>query len=731
MGYTLDDDDDEDNFSVNIKRDPVYNTPVFALVAGQASCPAEPVAQKRDACQLLIPQPTISNVPADQEALFTLQLTNTSESGQERTYLLNFAQGSNPYGAIVTVGGIPINNLSYTIGHNQTQIITVSVRKSQASPIFSYEGLRFEITDACAGGGAVLKTNFITANFVSSCSNINLASPARGWVINQTSGNVLPVKFDGYTIPNLQSVTLEHTRAGSATWITDTIINQVGITSATSTTINWNTVHTPDGAYDIRLKLLCATGTVFSQRVTGVIDHNFPILYGIPEPTDDEYVPGDLMAFTYTENLDTVNNTVQVELRRMSNNNVIPLQISTYQNRIVILPATPITGFTGETMRLVVSNIADQNGNIKPTPDTSYFIIGATIAGTGAKAVTLTSLKSAVFENSNDSMDIRFNLPSAAQRNTTINYAITGTATYGVDYTVRYPVGQPITTSFNGIQGVITILEGATQAILRIKPIGDIEHEPDETITVTLLEGGDYVIGAVMSKTDTIKNDDRSAPRIIATCTGSSLVLSTDDTIDGLPVYSYRWSNGSTNPTLTVTASGIYTLTVYTIDGSAGISKPFTVHIADLNPPALGTDTTIIKDCLGEMTNLTTIFNTTDLTTTWNSATPMAVPPGMYRLVAANQAGCSDTAFVEIKLEVVTWTGAASSDWNNAANWSNNKVPTEKTHVIVNSGTPNNCIISTTNAVAASVQLRNGAIVMAMENMPLNINGKCSVLPNN
>jgi hypothetical protein len=53
--YTLDDDEEGDYFSVDIKKDPVYKTPVFELVAGTSSCPAEDVAQSRDMGRLDVP----------------------------------------------------------------------------------------------------------------------------------------------------------------------------------------------------------------------------------------------------------------------------------------------------------------------------------------------------------------------------------------------------------------------------------------------------------------------------------------------------------------------------------------------------------------------------------------------------------------------------------------------------------------------------------------------------
>lgn len=39
VSYTLADDDIGDNFSVNVKKDKVFGTPVFDVVGGRSQCP--------------------------------------------------------------------------------------------------------------------------------------------------------------------------------------------------------------------------------------------------------------------------------------------------------------------------------------------------------------------------------------------------------------------------------------------------------------------------------------------------------------------------------------------------------------------------------------------------------------------------------------------------------------------------------------------------------------------
>ncbi len=737
MGYTLDDKDDGDFFSVDVRRDPVYNSPVFTLVAGTTSCPAEPPGQNRDGALLRIPTPVQSNIPANGVASFPLYLGNVSQSGEERDYKITMLPGSNPFGAIVKVGFAPATDVFDFPGipFGQEQLMTVTVEKG-AGDVYNYEGLRFVMSSACGGSTSV---GTITANFASACSGIALNAPATNFILASNGNNTIPVQATGYTIANLQSITLEHTTAGGSLWITDTTILQANITNPTSTMLTWRTSAIADGAYDLRLKLVCAGGTVYSQRVTGIVDRQAPQIFGRPEPMDNSYVAGDIISVTYNEFINTNNlNSGQVQLRKRSDGTLIPILVTGYQNKIVVVPANPITSFVGENIQLIVTNIADVYGNVQPLADTSLFVVGTTVPGTGPSALNLTVTRSSVKENANDSLDFRFNIGTSVNYDRFVNYTISGTATYGTDYTVRYPAGQPPTTSFNGIQGKIYILQGQVQAILRIKAIGDNILEPDETITISLAEG-DYVLGSVISKTDTIKNDDLNKPMVYKNgptnlCAGQSLTLSTDNTIDGLPVFSYQWTNGTTSygtQSLNVTQPGTYRLTVYTANGFTGVSDSILVTISGQPAPSLGADITVYKSCFGETTNLNTLFTTTGLSATWNTANTLAALPGIYRLVAANTANCTDTAFAYVILEVATWTGAVSNDWNVAGNWNIGKVPGELTHVIVPGGTPNPCYIYTTDAVAASIQVRNGGVVRAISNQALKVNGKCLTLPPN
>lgn len=149
VGYVLSDDDIGDSYTVNILNDNVYGVPAFRLVAGRTSCPWDTATLHRDGVQLLA-NTNSQTVKETDPAVFVLQLSNTSESDETRTYDLVFDQVSNPDGAVITIGGSPVVGgipYPYTIEAGKSVNVTVTVRKG---PLVSvYNGLKFTLKSDC------------------------------------------------------------------------------------------------------------------------------------------------------------------------------------------------------------------------------------------------------------------------------------------------------------------------------------------------------------------------------------------------------------------------------------------------------------------------------------------------------------------------------------------------------------------------------------------------------
>ncbi len=90
-----------------------------------------------------------------------------------------------------------------------------------------------------------------------------------------------------------------------------------------------------------------------------------------------------------------------------------------------------------------------------------------------------------------------------------------------------------------------------------------------------------------------------------------------------------------------------------------------------------------------------------------NSFTNLAGAVYAVRIRDAN--GCTKDTSISLEPIVVHWTGTVNNNWHNAGNWSSNKVPDALTHVVIDGGTPNVCMIGTANAEAASLRVKTAA----------------------
>ncbi|MDX1991816.1 MAG: Calx-beta domain-containing protein, partial [bacterium] len=117
----------------------------------------------------------------------------------------------------------------------------------------------------------------------------------------------------------------------------------------------------------------------------------------------------------------------------------------------------------------------------------------------------------------------------------TINFTVAGTATSGTDYTA--------------LPASVSISNGETSATLNVTPIDDNTPEANETVIVTLTTSPGVTLGATISATVTIADDDVSSELTILAPTGTI----TD--AYGNPTYS--WSN---------TGAATYELAVWTRD---------------------------------------------------------------------------------------------------------------------------------------------------------------------
>ncbi|MFK7935458.1 MAG: Ig-like domain-containing protein, partial [Saprospiraceae bacterium] len=403
-GYTLADDDQGDAFNVEIRRDPVYNTPVFKHIASTTSCPAEPGSQSRDGLQLNVNNPIVTGITPGAEGEFTLRLGNTSQSEETRTYALRFVQASNPDGAAITVGGSQyIAPIEYTIGYLGEINVLVKVAQG-ASTVYSYEGLTFELYPVCDEN--IMATTSISAFFDSPCSDVTLAEPYDDWVISQAQNNEIDIKITDYDKNDLTAINLQYSLVGLNSWTTGMVLLPSDLSSSASgTTVTWNVGNSslPDGAYQIRLQLICGLNSVYSERSVGTIDRKAPEMIGVPEPVDDTYDNDSEIAAYFSEplNMGAGRSNNNATLRRISDDQTFAAQVQTEGDKLVVTSnAIDLTMEAGESFEVSVPNVSDEYNNSMSSAVTWNFMVAENISSS-ALAMELLEFKGEQLTESN------------------------------------------------------------------------------------------------------------------------------------------------------------------------------------------------------------------------------------------------------------------------------------------------------------------------------------------
>lgn len=542
VGYHLEDDDPGDYYSVNIKKDSVYGTPVFELVAGANSCPPEQGAQKRDVPQIISGGATFNNWDPNIENFFTITLANKSESGEARKYNLSVDAVSAQDLQITTNGTINLvgTQVAYQIPYGQSTNVQIGViRPNPNDKRFSFPNVLFSLADNCGFDNLydpniqnIAKYSF---NYASACGSIALDAPLDGWVINNGSANNLPVTISGYTLPNIDSITLQYSKKTNReqVWQNGFTIKRAEISNPANFIVPWNVGLLEDTVYSLRLRMVCQNQNIlYSTETSGVIDRKAPLLLGSPQPISELYNPGvDNIAFSYSDAIDKTNiNNGTVEMIRRSNNSIVPVTVNEDNGKLVITPVISL-GSTPDSFRVIVKNITDLFGNVKSKPDTSYFKLDLTplVTNTSTNVAKVFVMPASIAENSTGKMALHFKLKEKTTKITKLYFNISGTAFYNTDYTISYDsikkkictdspalcktfVYSPAINNFEGSSGFVYIDSNSTESIIYIDPTEDFETEPDETIRVQLVPGADYKLEDSLVATATILKSEAPCP---------------------------------------------------------------------------------------------------------------------------------------------------------------------------------------------------------------------------
>ncbi|MFL0706586.1 Calx-beta domain-containing protein, partial [Cylindrospermopsis raciborskii] len=133
---------------------------------------------------------------------------------------------------------------------------------------------------------------------------------------------------------------------------------------------------------------------------------------------------------------------------------------------------------------------------------TAVGIIQNDDAGVALPIITLAVNPSSVTEDGPQNLFYIFSRTGDKTNSLTVNFNVSGTATFNDDYTQRW------FTSFGTNTGSVTFATGSSVVILPIDPSSDLVSDGNETVALTLAAGTGYAVGTSSAVTGTILDND-------------------------------------------------------------------------------------------------------------------------------------------------------------------------------------------------------------------------------
>ncbi|MBW6513256.1 MAG: Ig-like domain-containing protein [Candidatus Syntrophosphaera sp.] len=394
VSFELADDDEvshlnfqPDYFTVDIKKDPVYGTPVFDLLAGASSNRWERNTLPRDGVSFSANTYTASGLQDGETAAFLLQLGNTSQTGEHRRYFLTLLHATNPGGATILINGLPVvDRMAFDVPPGQQVQAVMTVAQGPAA--YEYEGLTLEFfAEGDRGhegpeGHAFWVTRGFNVYWEPPYSRVSIARPEDGWIVNQASNNSLEMMLTGYDLskPDFNSLLLEYKRPAAIDWLPALEIPRDSLLAHPNYIIvAWDVSSLSDGPWQIRAGTTDnIQSNYYTASLNGTLDRTSPAVWGLPQPSDGILGLGDLISVTFTEPIDP-NSVLPGSVSLIITRTGLPVDINVQAsgNAVSIVPLIANYWLENETLEATVQGLTDLHGNPLAAPVSWEFFVNA------------------------------------------------------------------------------------------------------------------------------------------------------------------------------------------------------------------------------------------------------------------------------------------------------------------------------------------------------------------
>lgn len=337
IGYTLAEDGDDDALTIDVFKAPDGLGPIFVTKGGRTSAPYEgqevtkyynpgteisAATLQIEKPELTVTNPILQNVPSGRAALFKLELTNNSETGEDCWFNLGVCDATNTSHASFWVSGTPLGNgRQVFVPGGETVTMSLEMKQTDES-VLDYKniGIRLYSTTQKDNTGIhpeIADTVYVSATYVPAGPAVDLALSHN--VLNITAGTKLTLTASGYDLnyAKLTGLLLEYRKEGNNQW--NKVQEYVKDKAAAAADVNLKELDEaaetytldmkalPDGNYLFRARTVCdfAGQTVYgnSEEVRLVKDQSAPKLFGTANPSDGILNADDEIGVTFNEDI--------------------------------------------------------------------------------------------------------------------------------------------------------------------------------------------------------------------------------------------------------------------------------------------------------------------------------------------------------------------------------------------------------------------------------------------